>query len=309
MQFYWVLRFSRSLCSGWSVLVPSIEHPCKYRPTPDKSWVSKENPPQSTVPADPATHLLLRVTVTTRLSPTRSRPKYCFQTPPHPLRTYRLPACSDNDFSHKKGKQTVFRLDSVSDPRLNERKIRNWRCGRILMRAGKLVEIQHRLLCGNVSVAEVWLQAKFGRRDDDYCWLDYHQPVGMPSFLTLDYIRTGTLASYNTFIGAYHILGEIARIRSSVAVVAHVTNRSISDRLMMRHGWEQHMQHMSGRHWIRRFYDGYPNSHIEQFVNTPRDVLTKKCKTESLSNTNTVSDSVYSPVAIQTRKPSAPLPG
>ena len=109
----------------------------------------------------------------------------------------------------------MFRLDSVSDPRANEPKIRRWRCGRIVMRGGKLIEIQQRLLCGNVSVAEVWLQAKYGRRDDDCCWLDYHQPLGMPSFLTLDYIRAGTLVSYKTLIGACQTLDEIARIRST----------------------------------------------------------------------------------------------
>lgn len=162
----------------------------------------------------------------------------------------------------------MFRLDSVSDPRTNEPKIRQWRCGRIVMRAGKLIEIQQRFLCGNVSVAEVWLQAKFGRRDDDCCWLDYHQPLGMPSFLTLDYIRTGTLASYKTFIGACQTLDEIARIRSTAAIVAHVTNRNISDRLLLRHGWESHMERWKGRHWIRRYYDGYPRSRINRLIDT-----------------------------------------
>ena len=166
----------------------------------------------------------------------------------------------------QKGKWPVFRLDSVSDPTRGENEIRAWRCGRILMRAGKLVEIQRRLVCGNVSVAEVWWQAKFGRRDDDCCWLDYHQPFGMPGFLTLDYIRTGTLASYRTFIGACHVLDEIARIRSSSAIVAHVTNRNISDRLLARHGWERHAEHWQGRHWIRRFYNGYPPSRLSRYL-------------------------------------------
>ena len=134
------------------------------------------------------------------------------------------------------------------------------------MRGGKLVEIQRRLVCGNVSVAEVWWQAKFGRRDDDCCWLDYHQPFRIPGFLTLDYIRSGTLASYKTFIGACHVLDEVARIRSASAIVAHVTNRNISDRLLQRHGWDRHMEHWKGRHWIRRFYDGYPPSRISRYL-------------------------------------------
>jgi len=164
----------------------------------------------------------------------------------------------------------VFRLDSVSDPRANEPKIRRWRCGRIVMRGGKLIEIQQLLLCGNVSVAEVWLQAKYGRRDDDCCWLDYHQPLGIPSFLTPDYIRAGTLASYKTLIGVCQTLDEIARIRSTAAIVAHATNQNISDRLLLRNGSQRHMERWKGRHWIRRYYDGYPKSRIHRLIDIDR---------------------------------------
>ena len=164
------------------------------------------------------------------------------------------------------------------------------------MRAGQLVEIQHRLLCGNVSVAEVWLQAKFGRRDDDCCWLDYHQPLGMPSFLTLDYIRTGTLASYKTFIGACQVLDEIARIRSTAAIVAHVTNRNITDRLLMRHGWEPHMNEWKGRHWIRRFYDGYPEGRIDRYIAESNEAPKCSVKSTKISHAATATDSFQRPM-------------
>ncbi len=144
--------------------------------------------------------------------------------------------------------------------------LRRWRCGRIVMQGGHFVEVQHRLLAGSVSVAQVWWQAKYGRMDDDICWLDYHQPFGMPGFLTLDYIRSGNFAGYKTFVGCVHLLEEIARIRCASAIVAHVTNRSISDRLLTRLGWEQHLQKWSGRHWIRRFYDGYPESRLHRYL-------------------------------------------
>lgn len=159
----------------------------------------------------------------------------------------------------------MIRLDSITDPIQGADQLRRWRCGRIIMRQGRLVEIQHRLLCGNVSVAQVWWQAKYGRTDDDLCWLDYHQPLGMPAFLTLDYIRSGSRAGYKTFVGACHLLDEIARIRGAQAIVAHVTNSQISDRLLRRLGWEQHVQHWKGRHWIRRFYDGYPTSNWHRY--------------------------------------------
>ena len=159
----------------------------------------------------------------------------------------------------------MIRLGSISDPIRGAAQVRRWRCGRIVMQSGRLLEIQHRLLCGNVSVAQVWWQAKYGRTDDDLLWLDYHQPIGMPAFLTLDYIRSGTRAGYKTLLGACHVLDEIARERNAQAIVAHVTNAQISDRLLQRLGWEQHLNHWQGRHWIRRFYNGYPASDLDRY--------------------------------------------
>lgn len=160
----------------------------------------------------------------------------------------------------------MFRLGAVTDLIAEADRIRRWRCGRIVMKSGRLVEIQHRLMCGSVSVAQVWWQAKYGRSDDDLCWLDYHQPFGLPGFLTLDYIRAGQFAGYKTFIGAVNVLEDIARLRSASAIVAHVTNHSISDRFLQRCGWERHLLDWKGRHWIRRFYDGYPSSKLHRYA-------------------------------------------
>lgn len=160
----------------------------------------------------------------------------------------------------------MLRLDFTTDLVRDASKIRRWRYGRILMKAGRLVEIQRRLTCGSVSIAQVWWQAKYGRSDDDVCWIDYHTPLGMPSFLTLDYIRAGTYAGYQSFCGACHLLDDVARIRGASAIVAHVSNGNISDRLMIRMGWERHLQDWCGRHWIRRFYDGYPPSSLARYT-------------------------------------------
>lgn len=164
----------------------------------------------------------------------------------------------------------MLRLATVNDPISGAHDLRRWRCGRIVMQAGRLVEIQRRLTCGSVSVAQVWWQAKYGRSDDDVCWLDYHQPFGMPAFLTLDYVRSGTRAGYRSFIGAAHVLEQIARIRGAVAIVAHVTNGNISDRFLQRMQWQTHMPNWKGRHWIRRFYDGYPDESVIQRYLLPR---------------------------------------
>lgn len=160
----------------------------------------------------------------------------------------------------------LFASPSISDPLQQPELVRRWRCGRIVMQAGKLVRVERRRLVGSVSMAQVWWQSRYGRPDDDLCWLDYHQPLGMPAFLTLDYIRSGRSAGYKTFVGACHVLDEIARLRGASAIVAHVSTASISDRLLERLGWQRHLEHWSGRHWIRRFYDGYPESVIGRYL-------------------------------------------
>mgnify|MGYP001547403131 CR=1 FL=1 len=156
--------------------------------------------------------------------------------------------------------------DSTRNPIKDADLIRRWRCARIVMRGGKLECVQRRWLTGSVSVAQVWWQGYYGRRDDDVCWLDYHQPWGMPAFLTLDYIHSGRRAGYKSFIGACNVLDEIARLRGTSAIVAHVSNEKISDRLLERVGWQRHLDHWSGRHWIRRFYDGYSELGIERYL-------------------------------------------
>ncbi|MCM2371334.1 hypothetical protein [Aporhodopirellula aestuarii] len=130
--------------------------------------------------------------------------------------------------------------------------------GRIIMRAGRLVAIEQHWLRSPVSVAQIWWESNHGRLRGDECLLDYHIPRGLPSFITLDYIRSGSETQYKTFIGACHILNEVARLRRADAIVAHVTNVRISDRLLQRLGWQRHLEHWKGRHYIRRFYDGYP---------------------------------------------------
>lgn len=144
--------------------------------------------------------------------------------------------------------------------------VRRVRCGRIVMRNGQLVEIRQRFLGSSASVAQVWWQARFGRCREDICVLDYHIPRGLPRFLTLDYIRSGAGTRYKTFIGACHVLDAIAELRGADAIVAHVTNAAISDRLLTRLGWQRHLKHWRGRHWIRRFYGQYPSASLHRYL-------------------------------------------
>ncbi|MEM6469457.1 MAG: hypothetical protein AAF802_07785 [Planctomycetota bacterium] len=160
----------------------------------------------------------------------------------------------------------LFAPSIVTNPQERPELLKRWRCGRIVVEAGTLKHVKLRRLTGSVSMAQVWWQSRYGRPDDELCWLDYHQPIGMPAFLTLDYIRSGRKAGYRSFLAACCVLDEIAKIRETQAIVAHVSTASLSDRLLLRLGWERHLAHWSGRHWIRRFYDGYPDSRIERYL-------------------------------------------
>jgi hypothetical protein len=153
-------------------------------------------------------------------------------------------------------------------PNLNDHssEIKQLRCGRIVMEAGHLVAIENHLLSSPVSIAQVWWESNHGRIQGDVCHLDFHVPRGMPAFLTLDYVRSGNQTSYKTFLGACNILNEVARIKRVGAIVAHITNGRISDRLLERQGWQRHMPNWRGRHFIRRFYDGYPEINLKRYM-------------------------------------------
>lgn len=86
----------------------------------------------------------------------------------------------------------------------------------------------------------------------------------MPAFLVVDFIRTGAGARYRTFVAAANVLDEIARLRGTLAIVAHVSNASISDRLLTRLGWERHLTQWPGRHWIKRFYESEPATNLRR---------------------------------------------
>lgn len=84
--------------------------------------------------------------------------------------------------------------------------------------------------------------------------------------MVLDYIRSGPKTRLATLRGACQILDEVARLRQSVAILAHVSTDAISDRLLMRWGWEPHATNLAGRHWIKRFYGRHPHVNTERYL-------------------------------------------
>ncbi len=157
----------------------------------------------------------------------------------------------------------------VTDPIRQADILKNWRSGRIVMRNGRLVAIRRRgFLAAPASMIQVWCQTRFRSGEQDVCWLDYRSSrIG--GLMVLDYVRSGPSTRLATFRGACQILDEVARLRQSVAIVAHVSTEAITDRLLVRWGWQRHAGNLKGRHWIKRFYDGYPSVDIPRYLDKP----------------------------------------
>jgi hypothetical protein len=153
----------------------------------------------------------------------------------------------------------------VANVSIDADQVRSWRCGRIIVCDGELVAVRRRFFNASASIAQVMWQAGWGRSDNSQCVIDYHSPLGMPGFITLDYIRSGQKAGYRTLRQAVRTLEQIARIKQVHAIVAHVTNPLITDRFLTRLGWQQHCLTWKGRHWIRRFESNSGVNHVDVF--------------------------------------------
>ncbi len=152
-----------------------------------------------------------------------------------------------------------FGSTPVKNVAVSQQSLAKWRCGRIIVQDRKLNAVHRRWwpYVGNLFQAR-WDQ-KFPGGSEDRCELFYHQPLSSQEFITLSYVRSTQRTSLSTFYGATLLLDEIARLKGSLAIVCHVTNDRLSDRLLKRWGWDQHCEHWSGRHFIKRFYGEYPD--------------------------------------------------
>ena len=150
--------------------------------------------------------------------------------------------------------ETVDDLEQAAD------RIRARRYGVIQVVEGRLRAVRLRPWPSHASWLDVGWLGKLSqwRRMSDQCWLYYNQPRCGSNFLTLKYIVTSPSTSLRTFRGALLVLDEVARLKGTDAIVADVANQRVSDRLLIRWGWEAHCLHRSGRHFIKRFYGDYP---------------------------------------------------
>ncbi len=151
-----------------------------------------------------------------------------------------------------------FGLTCVDDLVAQQDTLTRRRSGRIVTGAGGFQAVYGRWWPYYGNLARVIWDNMFRGGKTDSCQLFYHQPWGAPGFLTLDYVQSTSATSLSTFYAATLALDEIARLKNTDAIVCHVTNNRISDRLLERWGWQRHCQHWRGRHFIKRFYGEYP---------------------------------------------------
>lgn len=152
-------------------------------------------------------------------------------------------------------------IESIRSIESNQETLRKRPYGVIEAVKGQFVRVQLRPWPKYASLLEArWLQAmKSKRHEHDACRLFYNQPMGHRNFLTLSYVETSLNTQLKTLYRALDVLTQIAFIKHSDAILAEVTNQRISDRFLIRRGWERHMEHKRQRHWIKRFYGSYPD--------------------------------------------------
>ncbi len=121
-----------------------------------------------------------------------------------------------------------------------------------------LEAIQDRWWPYSGNLMRAYWDQRFRSCQSDRCELFFRRCLAAPRILVLDYVRSGPKTSLSTFYAATLVLDEIARIQQANALVCHLTNVRLSDRLLRRWGWERHCEQWRGRHYIKRFYGDYP---------------------------------------------------
>jgi hypothetical protein len=147
----------------------------------------------------------------------------------------------------------------------NREMIRRRRYGVIETARGELSRIDFRPFPKWISIVEiVYQQYRFHRRrTENRCLIYYNAPRRCPAYLVAAYILTFAGTRYDTVHRACDVLDEVARIRQSEAIVCHVTNRRMSDRVMERFGWRKQAIHPRRRHFIKRFGETGPGEESE----------------------------------------------
>jgi hypothetical protein len=103
----------------------------------------------------------------------------------------------------------------------------------------------------------------------DRCLLYYNQPRSCPNYLALKYLVTTGGTSYATVRAAAATLDAIAAAKQIDAILCDVANSRLSDRSLMRQGWEKHKPQRWHRNFIKRFYGTYPVATLPVLAERP----------------------------------------
>jgi len=164
-------------------------------------------------------------------------------------------------------------IQSFTDIREAETAIRERRYGVIQTAGGSFEKIAFRPWPKLISGLEAtwWNTSRGGQTVYDECRLYFAAPISAPGFLALTYIRSTIRTTLATFRMAVRLLDHVARLKESEAIVCEAFNRRISDRLLKRWGWEQHLLSSKRRHWIKRFYGDFSTvAPLSEILGQPR---------------------------------------
>jgi len=152
--------------------------------------------------------------------------------------------------------ETVYDLEQEADT------IRRRAYGVIEVVDGKFQHIHLRPWPKLISAMEInWTAGlKSSKIEKDVCRCFFNQPIFHRNFLTLMYIQSSLATTRNTLVTTLNVLDTVARIKQSNALLTQVTNKRVSDRAMIRWGWERHCLTSKRRNFIKRFYGEYPES-------------------------------------------------
>ncbi|MEM7782960.1 MAG: hypothetical protein AAF939_01195 [Planctomycetota bacterium] len=102
-------------------------------------------------------------------------------------------------------------------------------------------------------------------RNRDNCRLFYNQPLFHRNYLSLSYVESSPGTRLKTFYSVLETLQRVAYIKKSDAIIAELSTPKLTDRFMVRRGWEPFLPESKKRFWIKRFYGDYPDRVIRSF--------------------------------------------
>ncbi|MBA2115785.1 hypothetical protein [Bremerella alba] len=149
--------------------------------------------------------------------------------------------------------ETTHNLDEAADL------VRRRRYGVIRVESGTFHSLTFRPWPKLISRVEIETLGRWKHnRGGDSCRIYYNFPISSPGFLSLAYVESSRQTTWKTLRRGSEVLDWIAELRQTDASVCELSNNKVSTRAMQRQGWQPHCEHLSSRHFIKRFYGEYP---------------------------------------------------